>query len=68
MDGSTKEIHFFAQKKKRGIKISDFFLLFFYHNLLCLPEAEQNQVVKRFDLLSKEAIKILEYRKNNYSY
>lgn len=48
--------------------ISDFLLLFFYFNLLCLSEAEQDQIVEHFSFSSKEAVEILEYKKNNYGY
>lgn len=48
--------------------VSDFLLSFSRLNLLRLPEAEQDQVVERFGLSSKEAVEILEYGKNNEGY
>ncbi|WP_375449336.1 hypothetical protein [uncultured Nostoc sp.] len=54
--------------KGKGIMVSDFLLPFSRLNLLRLPEEEQDQVVERFSLSSKEAVEILEYGKNNEGY
>ena len=54
--------------KGRGIMVSDFLLSFSWLNLFRLSKKEQDQVVKRCGLSSKEAVEILEYGENNEDY
>lgn len=51
--------------KGRGIMVSDFLLPFSRLNLFRLLEEEQDQLVERYGLSSKEAVEILKYGKNN---
>ena len=56
------------KRKRRGIIVSDFLLSFSRFNLFRLSEKEQDQFVEHYGLLSKEAVEILEYEKNNEGY
>ena len=63
-----KDIYLYLKEKGRRIIGFHFPLSFSRLYSFCFFEKKQDQIIKYCDLLSKEGIEILEYRKNNKGY